>query len=318
MVKWLIIALVIYIVAAVFAVVLLWRNSDAPDALQNAGILVAGILPAVIAILPYLKTNKDSLGYTYAIFFDEGNRRAVWSGIYDPYSRAYSHVFTNLGVAGVTSREISAEEFQANNTNEYWPIFHYDRGLDLIERAILVKLEDMFRYGWDTDPKTAQTPVGIETRWSINTEKGERIAESDLIRIFQHNDLAAQPGRLSGFVLPPDSVLQSKPTGKKAFSQRNIIINNNDVFLKINIIPSRGTVAPGGIWGVMNPHPELKALLYRVIVEVNLPYGLNRKTSRYEQWFRNITMTLEELDWTRIDGEVEKSLFRKMLTQPAN
>ena len=46
------IALGFYVIFAGIALFLLWRNSAASDALKNAGILLASILPVVIAVFP--------------------------------------------------------------------------------------------------------------------------------------------------------------------------------------------------------------------------------------------------------------------------
>jgi hypothetical protein len=63
-------AIVFYIFAGAATAVLLWRNSANPDALKNAGILFAGVIPALIAILPYFSQRVDTRRFVYALFYD--------------------------------------------------------------------------------------------------------------------------------------------------------------------------------------------------------------------------------------------------------
>jgi hypothetical protein len=78
------IALAFFVLLASGVVILLWRNTAAPDSLQNTGILIAGLLPALVAILPYLAVNKDSREFKYFLFFDESAKKAIMTGMVMP------------------------------------------------------------------------------------------------------------------------------------------------------------------------------------------------------------------------------------------
>ena len=63
-------ALILYGASALFTVILMWNNASATDAIKNAGIMCASLLPILIVVLPYLIPEKMSTQYTYALFYD--------------------------------------------------------------------------------------------------------------------------------------------------------------------------------------------------------------------------------------------------------
>ena len=71
-------ALVIYVLIAGFAVVILGKNSAAPDSMKNCGILLASILPVLIAVLPYLNSEKIEKHFTFALFYDAPNKNIIF------------------------------------------------------------------------------------------------------------------------------------------------------------------------------------------------------------------------------------------------
>ena len=70
------IALIFYVLFAGIAVFLLGRNSAAPDSLKNVGILIASILPVLIAVLPYLNPEKIEKHFTFVK--SENLRKALY------------------------------------------------------------------------------------------------------------------------------------------------------------------------------------------------------------------------------------------------
>jgi len=77
------IALIIYVVIAGSVVFLLGRNSAAPDSLKNVGILIASILPVLIAVLPYLNPEKIEKHFTFALFYDAKDKKISRAKIKD-------------------------------------------------------------------------------------------------------------------------------------------------------------------------------------------------------------------------------------------
>ena len=67
----------IYIAFSGFALWLLWHNSAAPDALKNTGLLVASLLPVLIAVLPYIKEERMSRQFVFDLFYDTKEKRII-------------------------------------------------------------------------------------------------------------------------------------------------------------------------------------------------------------------------------------------------
>lgn len=68
---------VIYAVLATAVAFLMWKNAGSEDALKNAGIAVASILPVLVAVLPYLRREQKSVEYDYALIYDSHENRAT-------------------------------------------------------------------------------------------------------------------------------------------------------------------------------------------------------------------------------------------------
>jgi len=141
------IALIIYVLIAGFAVFLLGRNSAAPDSLKNVGILIASILPVLIAILPYLNPEKIEKHFTYVLFYDSKEGHIITGDKWNPYSSSYMHMFTNLSeVPGALKAKNFSELMEA-------------RGLDIIEKGIIEAFLMKFSTHWDIEAKKFEGPA---------------------------------------------------------------------------------------------------------------------------------------------------------------
>ncbi len=69
------VALICYGFFACGLIFLLWRNAAAPDALRNAGIVVASILPVALLVLPYLSPETIEKRLTYVLLFDSESKQ---------------------------------------------------------------------------------------------------------------------------------------------------------------------------------------------------------------------------------------------------
>ncbi len=69
------IAVLIYLALGIYVSIALWRNPAAPNSLQNAGVLLAALLPALIAVLPLSTPSELKKEFNLVIFFDEKNGR---------------------------------------------------------------------------------------------------------------------------------------------------------------------------------------------------------------------------------------------------
>jgi len=300
-------AIVFYIFAGAATAVLLWRNSANPDALKNAGILFAGVIPALIAILPYFSQRVDTRRFVYALFYDSTLKRVVPIGAYDPYLRAYHSVFTNLG-----NEDFLADA--AKTQTDYW----MGRGLDLIERAIVIEIAGKFMVHWNIQEFPSQlTPMGQTNRYNLGLDQPQqKIEMQDVRKVFAQNELISKPDHdliFSSFSLPPCGAIRTKKSDSN-LSMRTIIIDTCEVSVTIMITPSASGGLPGGVWGIVGPSANLGLLEYSV--ETQAKFAWARQTSEtklYETWVANLNSVLEKFDWSHVDNEAEKLLMRQML-----
>ncbi len=268
---------------AVGTVWLLYRNSSAPNSLQNTSILVAGILPALIAILPYLRSNVLQCEYRYALFFDEAAKKVVNTGFSHPYSIAYSSIFSNLNADDLSSREIEDDEIPKVFAKEYWRFFLKERGLDLVERAVLLQLAGTFTRHWDIHWTKKKTPAGLSFQGRYeDSPDGEEVQMAELHHRFSHNSLIHDkwvelvPPWLR---IPPNSRITTSQVNVAGKTQRRITISNSEAELHVTISVAGGSVAEQGIWGFSSGMEGLRVLEYRVEAEMTLGYAKNNSQS---------------------------------------
>jgi len=301
-------ALVIYVMIAGFAVFILGRNSAAPDSLKNVGILLASILPVLIAVLPYLNPERAEKNFTYVLFYDSKDGSVVSGDKWNPYSSSYIHMFTNLSKI--------PEALKAKNFSELMEV----RGLDIIEKGIIEALLIKFSTHWDVEAKKFEGPASVSESWGSTSKfKTDAIPLAEVQKIFKHNPIIAKPGVLAGMnlSLPPDSKIICRSKDKS----REIIFSNSYVNLQINLCASSGMVAQQGIWGVLSPDPENMNRYYLVEYRVDAIMTIKRTKSyspemkSYRRWYENICDILSGCDWGIVDKKIEKSLHRDAISK---
>jgi hypothetical protein len=306
-------AVSLYIVLGGFAAFYLWRNAAAPNALQNAGIILAGLIPAFIAVLPYvLKTTELKNESNLVIFFNEETKQVISTKLFSPYLSAYSSLFANLEPSALVSRNIEDNEVPKDTAKQYWPFFHKEKGFDLIERLILITFAREFHGHWDVEYQFQQTPWGESKGGKYSYRDSKEIKIFNIASQFEHNQLIRDH---SLDIVPPYFKLpsNSKFSVQADDRKRTIIIETPGIGpLTISISPSRAGVAPGGVWGLIEPNENLVALQYNVITKLRYrPYAMKSKV--FKRWFGNVSAAIEKLDWEKIDSEVERTLMREML-----
>ncbi len=300
--------LVIYALVAISAALLLWKNSAAPDALKNTGIIIASILPVLIAILPYLISEKQSKEFHYALFYDSAEKEIVEGDEFNAYASSYMHMFTNLSRI--------PDVLKANNFAD----FMGNKGLDIIEKGILEILSLNFMRVWDIILSESVGPYYTSARSVKKSEtKSTFITIGELRKIFSHNKLISTEGILSvdAFVLPPDTTI----TPSQKDNTRFIIIKNPIATIDIEIFSPSGGVAQQGIWGVLKPDPQNMNRYYSIEYLVKLTMrgsGFNRYSPSfvdYKGWFFNICNILSKYDWEKIDRQIERNEIRKAVSE---
>jgi hypothetical protein len=180
------ISLTVYVVLGGFVIFILMRNSGAPDALQNTSILIVGLLPALIAVVPYLNPTKKSKEFSYYLFFNEGTGTAL-SLPFSPYGSAYFNAFSHLDPQHYS---IEADGSGGGEEQQKWLSEIQKLGFDLIERMIVQNLVSHFGMQWDLTFSKRTTPFGQAQSGRTNSGiTGTKISMVDVQRAFPHNPL---------------------------------------------------------------------------------------------------------------------------------
>lgn len=302
------VALFFYVVFAGIALFLLWRNSAASDALKNAGILVASILPVVIAVLPYLNQEKIEKHFNFILFYDAKDKIITSGKPFNPYFLSYGNMFTNLSlVPGALGATDSSEQIEA-------------KGLNIIEKGVVEALHWKFFTHWDIERRKFEGPLGTSETWESRSKLDAKFFETSKIReIFKHNPLIAKPGVLvgEGIYLPPKSKINVKTTDL----YQTIIITNPYVTLKIACRAPFGMVAQQGIWGVLTPDPAFPNRYMTLEYQVDATLSINRtkayspEMKYYKKWFENVSDALSAYDWNVVDRKIEHGLNREAISK---
>lgn len=302
------IALIFYVLFAGIAVFLLERNSAAPDSLKNVGILIASILPILIAVLPYLNPEKIEKHFTFVLLYDAKDKTVISGDTWNSYSHSYIHMFTNLSQVPDALEAVGFPELMES------------KGLNIIEKGIIQALIMKFATHWDIEVKRFEGPVSTSESWSSRSKLKTDIIELAKIReLFKRNPLIIKPGVLVGqqMSLPPKCKIEVETTDKS----RTVIFNNPYVTLKITFHASSGMVAQQGIWGVLTSDPASMDRYSIVEYKVDAALSINRtktyspEMKNYRRWFENVCDTLSEYDWNVVNKKIERSLNREAISK---
>ena len=297
--------LVLYSLCAGFVVWFLWRNTDAPNTLQNTGIIFASIIPILILVSPHLKAEELEKVFIYSLFFDFETKEITTGQTPNPYSSNYLSMFTSI------STSIGDDP---NSRDECYKLMK-DKGINIIEKGILEVLLQNFSIHWDIEPRRFKGPLWTSTEWSNNSKLRKTTIELDQLRnIFKHNQIISQPDVvvLPRLNIPPGSlhIDQSK-------NLRTLVFKNSYTCLQIQIQNAGGCVMQQGINGVLSPDPNNTnrywAETYKVSISMKLRrtkvYSPNMKA--YRQWFANIAEALSVYDWQVIEKRITDYLSHK-------
>lgn len=304
------IALIIYVIIAGSVVFLLGRNSAAPDSLKNVGILMASILPVLIAVLPYLNPEKIEKHFTFALFYDAKEKKVISGNAWNPYSSSYIHMFTNLSQVPDALDAASFSDLMEA------------KGLNIIEKGIIQALLMKFSTHWDIEAKKFEGPVSTSETWAANSKlETKPIKLAEIQGTFKGNPLITKPGVLVGpnqqICLPPKCKIKVETTDKS----RSIIFSNPYATIKIVFHASSGMVAQQGVWGVLIPDPADMNRYYIVEYRVDATMLISRtktyspEMKNYRKWFENICDILSGYDWNVVDKKIEKSLNRDAISK---
>ena len=301
----------IYIICSGFALWLLWHNSAAPDALKNTGLLLASLLPVLIAVLPYIKEEKSLRHFVFDLFYDTQTKEIIGGDKFSSYDSNYMYMFTNLSLV---PDALTAKDFSEVMDK---------KGLDIIEKGIIQSLLSKFMMHWDIETRKFQGPIGSSESASwVSQLNSEAIQLSDIQNIFKHNPLISKQGVLVQPKLskPPKSIIKIKNEDKA----RAFIIENPYSSIEIVIRPSMAEVAQQGIWGIVASDPKNKNRYFAIEYKVIITFVQKRanvyapEMKNYKMWFENICDTLQRFDWGTVDRQIENRLNREAISKILN
>jgi hypothetical protein len=298
------IAIILYAAFALSALVLLWRNAAASDALKNAGILVAAILPVLIAVLPYIIVQEENYRFNFILLYDSKDKTLTTGDDWNPYASLYMHMFTNLSKASAAMIVDNLLDFEEK------------KGLDIIEKDIVEALILRFPSHWDVVWHEWRGPNYLAFSGGKGTiEASKQISLEEIRKAFSHNLLISTPGILvrPGFHIPPDSTLKATQPDKS----RIIIIITPYSTASISVRFSSLAVAQHGVWGVLKADPQNPDRYYSIEYAVSLTIRPKRfkkyapEMGSYSRWHENIRKALQVYDWESVDRQIDQSKMRE-------
>lgn len=296
------IIVIVYLIVVLFTLLLLWKNSAAPDALKNGGILIASLLPVLIAVLPYLNRQIQKTNFSYNLFYDNTQMQLIPGEGHNSYVSAYIHAFSNLNSADFKGRTF--EDFSGS------------KGFDLIEKGILSKLVWEFGNAWDIKKVSHSLPNAQATFFDSQTSlPSSTVTVEKVLEKFTKNHLLARSGVLvgKGLTLPGKSTLNTSSSN----DDRVIKICNPQFDISIRITQLMSGVLQQGIPGFITKDPKNENRYYSISfgVEITMTSGILSRYSpqmpAYQRFYENICAALNTMDWKEIEVKLEKSLLDK-------
>jgi hypothetical protein len=300
--------LIVYVVIAVVAVLILWRNASAPDALKNVGIVFASVLAVVLSVLSYIGPEKIERRFTYLLLCD-GKTKQITLGIENnAYESAYRMMFSNVSKIPSFISVDGYGELMGN------------KGFDLIEKGIIESMLLQFQMVWDVVPNQLSGPGMTGMEFAGGPGKGKTVVTTETIRtIFKHNRLISTPEVIlvPELLLPPDTTIETA----QSEASRIIRIINPMLNVEIKITFVMGGVQQQGIWGVQPADSSDMNRYQGVLFRVSLVGSFDSTRSHspemvgYRRWFENVSTILQRFDWEKVDSDIFKQKNREAISK---
>lgn len=302
--------LVVYSILAFIGVTLIWANLGASDSARNIGILMASIIPVLIASSGSVKSETLTNSYSFLLMYDNKTQSLTAGNPINPYSSHYMPMLVNIGK--VPELLVSKDPFK-----EY--LMEGRKGINLIEYGILSSLMQRFHQTWDVVLNKQTNATGTSISWGVGQSgiAGTPIKITRIREMVNDNPASAI---LEGFFgdalwIPPNSSVEiSSPTK----SSRLYRFYSNKYETKILIASSGGGVQQQGIWGILDPDPKdmnrYHGFTYPVSVQTNISWRVlsSRERSLYRGWHENISSVLEQFDWSVLARDGEQAISRRV------
>ncbi len=302
--------LVIYSGLALVGVTLIWANLGAADSARNIGILVASIIPVIIASSGSVKNETLSNTFSFLLMFDNKKGQLTTGNPINPYSSRYLRMLVN--VDKVPDLLVSKDPFK-----EY--LGEGRKGLNLIEYGVLSSLQERFHQTWDVALIKRSDANGTSTSWGVGQSgiPGTPVKLSQLRQMISDNPAATI---LDGFFsdtlwLPPKSQLEISNPAKNL---RLIRIHSAKFETKITLAAAGGGIQQQGVWGILDPDPKemnrYHGFSFPVAVETNISWRVlsSRERALYRKWHENVASILEQYDWALLANDGKEAMNRRV------
>jgi hypothetical protein len=290
------VALALYGLFAFACISLVWRNAAAADAIKNASVIFASIIPIAITVAVYLVPEKSEKHLTCMLIYDDSRKGLTFGTTENKYSISYIPVTANIQPSNMPV------------LNSYADLMG-DTGLNLIERGLVECLLFNFPLWWNFKTTAYKGFGGEFSRLAAgdNSKKTE-IKIEKLKEIFGHNSFINMDGVITGhqLCLPPGSTLESKISDHS----RKIEIKNKAYSIDLTIMALAGGFVQRRIPGIIEVDPSnpnrFAEVLYTVDIvgKTGIGNANSPETVLYKNWFENVSTSLSKLDW----GKIEEAL----------
>lgn len=297
------ICVAIFFVLSTASIFLLWRNSAAPDALRNVGLLVAGMLPILLSSFPYLKRQTDYDSFSYGLIYDRRNKSLIDGLMPNRYQSHYLFMFSNTGKLPA---EVSG--FTENS------LFFGNKGLNLIEKGIIEEMSHTFSGNWSS----------IE-----GAPAGKKLSMEDLAQIFTENPFITTKDVIvwPGFYIPPGTTISITGHWSKDAKEnptpfeRTIRFTSKFAVTTISIFPRGGGVQQQGVLGVVPKDPKEMNRYWLNSYAVNLKTDYSRwdthspEVKMIQQWHKDLAGCLRKFDWNDVEKDSREFLQEQVFTK---
>lgn len=302
--------LVVYSFLAFIGVTLIWANLGAADSARNIGILMASIIPVLIASSGSVKSETLSNSYSFLLMYDSKKQGLTTGNPISPYSSRYLRMLVNIDK--VPELLTSKDPFK-----EY--LHDGRKGVNLIEYGILGSLIERFHQTWEVVLIKRSDANGTSISWGTGDSgiAGTPVNISRLRELVSDNPASAI---LEGFFsdtlwLPPNSEIEiSSPTK----TSRLIRIHSHKYETRITLAAAGAVVQQQGIWGILDPDPNEMNRYYGfsfpASVQTRISWRVlsSRERTLYRIWHENVASVLEQYDWSVLAKDGEQAIGRRV------
>jgi len=287
-------SLIIYVLLAGVSIFIMWKNSEAPDALKNVGAVVASLLPIIIFGFSNLTPEKTEKTFHFMLLYDSESKQIVFGIVPSTYSTAFAFNEGDLTSAGL--RKVQSQSDLIDKP-----------GLDVVERILVSKLSLRFQHNWDYIFDKMKGPGFNQVVFTPGKMKDKTILEKEEIRaIFKGNAVYDDDSIpvLWQLCLPPNGRLVKRSSDHT----RTISLKSKLYSIDFRITAQSTMVMQQGIPGIIVRDPQNENRYYASFYTVNatgtssLLSKYSEESKEYKRWFENVLDVAAELDWEKISG----------------